>query len=335
MANFQYHLIGRCDDTAHVRKRFLMPSSEFPGYLTTKICWSKNVHDESNCPEQILLPCWTSEMCPYLSLALFLEQWLQYGNGTRSPWLFCKRRTTASSPTSEQNAETIRGKDLYARALKRAINSDSFVRSTPGGKLGSHSIRKLACTEARQRGVPKDDIDYRARWKVKRMQDRYTEIQLTWPDVHCASRLSQGGVIQYVIHSDLGLTDEWLCQYVTPRISSCFGLQVGAILAKPLLWSCFNLEYSEQVHPDLKHRIISSCIRRDIRNDDSTYNPVSRVEVVASECKKTNTICLKLRLPDANKIYTLTKFMFTATGNNKRLIATSIHTQRTKRWRHC
>ena len=101
----------------------------------------------------------------------------------------------------------------------------------------------------------------------------------------CASRLSQGGVIQYTIDSDLGLTDEWLCQYVCPRITCCFGREVGAILAKPLLWACFNVQYQERVQPDIRHRIISACIRRDLETDVSDFNPVRRHDVVASECK--------------------------------------------------
>ena len=56
MLNFQYQVIGRCDDTAHVKKENLNASTEFEGYLTAKITWSKNVADETNSPTQILLP---------------------------------------------------------------------------------------------------------------------------------------------------------------------------------------------------------------------------------------------------------------------------------------
>ena len=169
------------------------------------------------------------------------------------------QRMNENSPTSDQEKEAVLGKRAYARAIKNAIDRESFERSA-AGKLGTHSIRKCGCTEARRRGTSKDSTDYRARWKLKRMQDRYTDIQLTWPDVICASRLSQGGVIQYTIDSDLGLTDEWLCQYVCPQITCCFGREVGAILAKPLLWATFNLQYQDQVQPDICHQIISACI---------------------------------------------------------------------------
>ena len=93
--NFQYQLMDCIDDTSHVRKKFLQASTQFPGYLTTKIVWSKNVQDELNCPTQIMLPCGKKEMCPYLSLAVFLEDWIQNGNGAGSQWLFGKGTTTA------------------------------------------------------------------------------------------------------------------------------------------------------------------------------------------------------------------------------------------------
>ena len=84
MLNFQYQVIGRCDDTAHVKKENLNASTEFEGYLTAKITWSKNVADETNSPTQILLPDMNPNTCCYLSLALFLEKWLELGHGAAS-----------------------------------------------------------------------------------------------------------------------------------------------------------------------------------------------------------------------------------------------------------
>ena len=105
MMNFQFHMIGRCDDTAHVRKAVLKASLEFPGFLTCKINWSKNVHDDTNCPDQILLPCISTKMCVYLSLAIWLEKWIQYGDGAQSQWLFVEGTTTAESTVDDQDDE--------------------------------------------------------------------------------------------------------------------------------------------------------------------------------------------------------------------------------------
>ena len=142
---------------------FHQASTRFDGYLTAKIAWSKNIRDETNSPVQLLLADMDPRSCVYLSLALWLEKWLAYGDGVTSQWLFCKGSTTETSPYPDQQKEANRGKITYSRALKRALESPSFERADgnrPGAKLGSHSIRKKAATMAREKGCPKDDLDY-------------------------------------------------------------------------------------------------------------------------------------------------------------------------------
>ena len=84
------------------------------------------------------------------------------------------------------------------------------------GKLGTHSIRKYSATVARKSGVGKDNLDYRARWKSKRMQDNYVGMELCWPDIHCASKLCKGGFIVYKPREGLGLTDDWIARFIAP-----------------------------------------------------------------------------------------------------------------------
>ena len=160
-----------------------------------------------------------------MSLALFLENWLEYANGVHLQWLFIKGTTTARSTYEEQDKEANCGKEAYSRALKRAMNSPAFLMArADDDKLGSHSICKKSATMARERGCPKDDVDYRARWSaVKQMQDAYVDAQLTWPDVNCASRICFKGVCMYKVKSNAGLTDNWLCEHVTPQIAAIFG----------------------------------------------------------------------------------------------------------------
>ena len=282
MMVFQYHLIGRCDDTAHVKKSVMKASTQFPGYLTTKISWSKNVDNVHDCPNQIMLPSMDSPTCVYLNLVLWLEYWIRSGDGSLSQWLFQDGITTRESPVVDQDKEAIVGKKLYSTAVSKATKKAAFTRCELTGNLGSHSIRKLGATECRRRGVSKDDVDYRARWKMKRMQDRYVDIQLTWPDVNAASMLCQGGVCKYVVKSDAGLTDEWIASNVAHGITSIFGSAVGAILGKTLLWACFDSEWQEKVPVDIRHRTISNfiCLQR---NSDNEYNPIKRVQVIANE----------------------------------------------------
>ena len=135
------------------------------------------------------------------------------------------------------------------------------------------------------------------------MQDRYTDVQLSWPDVHCASKLCNDGPIKYVLKEDAGITDEWLCRNVAPNIAAAFGNDVGVILAKPLLWAAFDLEWSERLSPEIKHRILSAFIRLERGVD--VGNPVKIVEIIAMEGRRTNGAVL---LVDkwANAIFNLT-----------------------------
>ena len=80
------------------------------------------------------------------------------------------------------------------------------------------------------------------------MQDRYTDIQLNWPDVHCAGKLCNDGPINYVVKEAAGITNDWLCRNVVPNITAAFGNEVGAILAKPLPRAAFDVEWSESVY---------------------------------------------------------------------------------------
>ena len=52
MLKFQFHLIGRNDDTAHVLKSSIKRSPQFPEVLTVQMRWSKNVMEERDCPHQ-------------------------------------------------------------------------------------------------------------------------------------------------------------------------------------------------------------------------------------------------------------------------------------------
>ena len=96
MLNCQHQFVGRMDDTAHAKKENLKASTRFKGHLTTKISWSKDVKNNTNSPWHTLLPDMNTEAHPHLSLAIFLERWLECGNGATSQWLFCEGTTTNS-----------------------------------------------------------------------------------------------------------------------------------------------------------------------------------------------------------------------------------------------
>ena len=81
--------------------------------------------------------------------------------------------------------------------------------------------------------------------------------------MHCASKLCNDGPCKYVLKEAAGITDEWLCRNVAPNITAAFGNKVGVILAKPLLWAAFDVEWSERLSPEIKHRIHSAFIGLD------------------------------------------------------------------------
>ena len=54
-AKFQYAMVARIDDTAHFKKEDLKRHQQFDFALQAQMCWSKNVLEEHDAPDQILL----------------------------------------------------------------------------------------------------------------------------------------------------------------------------------------------------------------------------------------------------------------------------------------
>jgi len=216
--------------------------------------------------------------CVMLGLAIFLEEWIERGQGRASQWLFTDGQTTPNSCTQEIKVEVTRCKGGLYRAIRKIVNSSSFVVDpsveNSGYKLANHSTKKYATTHGR-RGVLKDFMDYRARWKNKRMQDTYADTVLPWPDIKAASSLCFGGICKYKLLDSLRISDEWLAYHVCPGITQCFGMSVAAILAKPLLWASMDEEFSDYVPEGLRTQILNSLA------EDYTYlNVVSGVNCI-------------------------------------------------------
>mmetsp|Transcript_19055 Transcript_19055/g.53105 ORF Transcript_19055/g.53105 Transcript_19055/m.53105 type:complete len:128 (-) Transcript_19055:688-1071(-) len=124
--------------------------------------WSKNVHEEQDCPKQLLMASMNPQYCVYLGLATFLEMWLSTGAGRVSQWLFAEGDTTTVSPLKDQDNETLRCKNTYQRAIKAIIESQEFRPEGMCRRLGTHSVKKWGTTMARQGGATKDNVNYRA-----------------------------------------------------------------------------------------------------------------------------------------------------------------------------
>ena len=283
MMKFQFHLIGHNDDTAHVYKNTIKRSPQFPDFLTVKMRWSKNVLEEQDCPKQLLTGVMDEKYCVVLALALFLEVWIEDGVGAASQWLFLDGNTDPRSHPDLMKKETQRGKAAYASFMKRnAFMSPNFVRDHDSGNLGTHSVRKFATTFCRSCGGTKDDTDYRARWKARRQQDRYTDTELHWPDICAGGKLCVGGICLYKPVEGSGITDEWLAQSVARRIAHVLNPQVAAILAKPLLWACFEDSMSDAVPANIKREVVASYIGLQSGLPEGT-NPIKKVQMIPSE----------------------------------------------------
>ena len=176
MMKLQYHLITRSDDLGHFRTDDLKGYSD-PKYcmfaLAIKVVWSKNLHEERHCPEQIILGSMDSTYCLLMALSIYLEQWITNGKGSSSVYLFSDNIEEEKTPT--------RTKDWYGKSLsKQVFTNDEFYTiscSERCDKLGSHSLRKYPATWASRNDCSADEIEIRGRWKrnANRIVDRYID----------------------------------------------------------------------------------------------------------------------------------------------------------------
>ena len=143
------------------------------------MCWSKNVMDEQDVPDQILLGAMDRWYCVLLGLAVWLEL------GDESPFLFGIDGINNPDAIKKMASDFIQD---------NVFRSEAFVLAIPSGKLGTHSYRKFGGTRARRNGCSHDDVDSRGRWKRRKWQsDTYIDPCLPWPDAKVASLLCKGG----------------------------------------------------------------------------------------------------------------------------------------------
>ena len=84
MIKFMFHFVCHGNNAAHVFKSSLKQSSEYPWALVCTLHWSKNVREQHDCPPQIMLGSMNPDYCVMLSLAVFLEEWIEQGQGRMS-----------------------------------------------------------------------------------------------------------------------------------------------------------------------------------------------------------------------------------------------------------
>ena len=254
---FQFHMIARLDDVYRFRRADLTPNIEFPFALKSKMRWSKNVLEERDSPDQIILGAMDPSFCPILALALHLEHPKRLGGAAAvdDQSLFCIKKERVS-------------------ALFRELTSNVNFNTVSEGKIGTHSIRKLPVMFARRNGCSRDDVDSRGRWKAnKRIVDTYIDTCIPYPDAKVASVLCIGGAIKYEVRPESLVTPDFILTFVSPSIMNVFPREVALVLGTALLWAYHDHKFS-QLLPQDEIDPIKTRVARLGGSLDPNENPV-------------------------------------------------------------
>ena len=74
-------MIACLDDVFRFQRADLTPHLKFPFVLKTKMRWSKNVLEESDAPDQVILRAMDPAFCAILAIAMHLEYSIHLGGG--------------------------------------------------------------------------------------------------------------------------------------------------------------------------------------------------------------------------------------------------------------
>src|SRR6056300_1577221 len=188
MCLWQFALIARNDDICHFKVEDPRGHPDYNFALITRVRWSKNIHEERNCPDQILFGSMDDSVCLLIQLGIHLESYLsQY---PRAEYLF-----TADGSDNAVN----RLKNRFRNNLDKLIwKSDEFKLAIEqqdiGQGVGTHSQRKFPATYARRQGCTSEEIEVRGRWKRtnNRVVHRYIDVRQHYIDAKVAGKLCIG-----------------------------------------------------------------------------------------------------------------------------------------------
>jgi Transcriptional activator of glycolytic enzymes len=251
----QWHLIARIDDMMKLKfENIQVGENNFT--LICKMRWSKNITEERDAPEQIILGSMDFRICPLLNLAIYLEVTGRESGGISNDFVY-------GNPND--------GHRVARGCLKDAFESDGF-KKVRQGNLGTHSIRKGSATYASRCGQSKDFVNRRGRWRV----DVYIDTTLPYPDA-CTAAVLCGplGACKYRIRAHFQIVESFLIENVAISISKFLGNQIGAVLAVPLLWAVY--ENATIVPKNICVDIKSACARAGFEFGD--LNPVERISI--------------------------------------------------------
>lgn len=275
MLKFQFHIIARTDDITNLETNDLRSHDTFGNFaLQVKVSWSKNVMEERECPDQILIGAADTDFCIVLALACYMESRLTSHQQGR--FLFGDRN---------DDDEPDRLNERYCRVLRQCWAKPEFqeIMAQVRGSLGSHSNRKFPATWCAEHGCADPEVEIRGRWKGKkngRIVNRYISVEQLTTDAKLAGVLAVGGPIRYKLKEDSHVSHHFLMNTVAPKIHEHFSVdpsnKIADILAVALLWACHE--------PSVSH-MISNAVRTRVQDGYNTirgahtadYNPVVKV----------------------------------------------------------
>ena len=293
MAKLQFHIIARADDISHLETNDLREHDKFKTFAAqVKVSWSKNVLEDRDCPDQILLGANDPDFCVLLGLGCYLETRFtnrQQPNAAGSRYLFGQ---------ADEEDEPLRVNDRYRDTLKKIWEHPEMVELTNQvrGSIGSHSLRKFASTWPAEHGISQDDIEIRGRWKGGRngrTVNRYINVEQLPTDGKVAGVLAVGGPVKYKAKTGSNVTFQFLRDVVAPGIYEHFSVdetnRITSILALPLLWAAHQ--------PGLEH-MMSNIVRNRIREgyamirgeNPADYNPVTKSPLLVTRVE--NNLCI-------------------------------------------
>jgi hypothetical protein len=243
------YLIGRIDDAANAKINAPKVHSVYPDLLQTSVSWSKNVRDERQCPDQILMGAMDDVYCLFIALGLHLESFL--AENPNPTYLFTAQEdTTKIDPVTGKHKiikASTRLKNQYRMKLKRAAWSRRGFREiseTDGSDIGTHSKRKLPSNFAANCGAHGEEVEIRGRWKGTRggkIVNRYIDVKQLYQDAKVAGILCLGGPCKYAFKDGCeSITDDWLFEHVVPNIRAKYGRSFAAVLGKAVLYICLK-----------------------------------------------------------------------------------------------
>jgi hypothetical protein len=243
---WQYHLIGRIDDAANFKMVDPAINPQFGFALKTTVSWSKNVTDERQCPDQIVMGAMDDYYCMFIALSLHLESFLALYPD--SSYLFTEQEDFwKQTPKGLKKMKASdRLKNHYRSVLSKAAwKKPDFLDLSDGTScdVGTHSKRKLPSTYAVNCGASWEEVEIRGRWKGSRggkIVNRYIDVKQLFHDAKVAGILCVGGPCKYDVKEGLEVPNEWLFEHVVPNIRRRFGTQISAVLAKALLYICLK-----------------------------------------------------------------------------------------------